>query len=75
MGCFLWLIQLLAASSVIGETGGVTPAVCSAGIQMYSHLSDKWPVWRVLLKQSKGDVIIFKFSQNIKILTENERVD
>lgn len=38
---FLWLIQLLAVRSVIGETGGVTPAVCSASIQMYSHLSDK----------------------------------
>ena len=66
MGCYLWLIQLLAASSVIGETGEVIPASCSAGFQIHSHLSDKWPVWRVLLKQSKGDVIIFKISQDIK---------
>lgn len=66
MGCYLWSIQLLAVSYVIGETGEVTPAACSAGIQLHSHLSDKWPVWRLLLKQSKGDVIIFKISQNIK---------
>lgn len=42
MGCYLWSIQLLAVSSVIGETGEVTPAACSAGIQLHSHLSDKW---------------------------------
>lgn len=63
-----WLIQLLAASCVIGETKGSDPAMCPVRMKTHSYQSDKCPVWEGLLNHSKSDKSQFlRFSEILNL--------